>query len=374
MEFTGERFIPGKGGAQIHYEHLHRYLFAKNLVVNQIVLDLGCGNGYGSVILATRAAKVFGFDISLEAIDFAQTNYKREKTHYLVGDSSELPFRNETFDRIIAFELIEHVEDQRRFLKEVKRVLKKSAQFIVSTPNKKIYLDKTGTKNPYHKREFYLNEIEDLLRENFQHMAIFGQKIIAGSVLWEINSDNLSLGELYPINLEHFISEKGQQFEPHGISDPVYFTAVCWEEDNAKEYFNSVLIDSSKAIISEKEKDETILQQVVEEKEHRYQEDISAMKQVIEEKEALYQKDMEGLKQIIGEKEALYDKDTGALKEVIDEKQRLYEQDMAGLKQVIEEKECLYRQEISMLRNEIEEQAKQIKSLTNQSKIEKTYL
>ena len=49
-EFTGERFILGMGGAEIHHEHLHRYELAAILAGSAKVLDLGCGSGHGSML------------------------------------------------------------------------------------------------------------------------------------------------------------------------------------------------------------------------------------------------------------------------------------------------------------------------------------
>ena len=70
LEFTGERFIPGTAG-EIWHEHWHRYHFAAPLVAGLDVLDVACGEGYGSALLATRAAKVIGADIAPSAVEHA---------------------------------------------------------------------------------------------------------------------------------------------------------------------------------------------------------------------------------------------------------------------------------------------------------------
>ena len=74
LEFTGERFVPGVPG-EIWYEHWHRYHFAVPLVRDARVLDVACGSGYGSALLARRAHKVTGVDISPDAIAHARTSY-----------------------------------------------------------------------------------------------------------------------------------------------------------------------------------------------------------------------------------------------------------------------------------------------------------
>jgi len=81
LEWTGERYIPDANpeevGAEIHYEYLHRYIFVTQFVEGKTVLDLGCGEGYGSYILSKLAERVVGIDID-------------EKTRrYLVWDLSK---------------------------------------------------------------------------------------------------------------------------------------------------------------------------------------------------------------------------------------------------------------------------------------------
>jgi len=79
LEFTGERFIPGVPG-EIWYEHWHRYHFAAPIVAGRNVLDIACGAGYGSALLARSAARVTGADISPAALDHARAKRLRVQT------------------------------------------------------------------------------------------------------------------------------------------------------------------------------------------------------------------------------------------------------------------------------------------------------
>ena len=63
LEWTGERCVPWVDDLQVLYEHLHRYFFAADLAEGKRVLDLGCGEGYGSAILAERAKDVLGIEL-----------------------------------------------------------------------------------------------------------------------------------------------------------------------------------------------------------------------------------------------------------------------------------------------------------------------
>ena len=71
LPFTGERFIPGVPG-EIWLEHWHRYHFAARWAMGRRVLDVACGEGYGTALLARTAAQVTGVDISTQAIGHAQ--------------------------------------------------------------------------------------------------------------------------------------------------------------------------------------------------------------------------------------------------------------------------------------------------------------
>jgi 2-polyprenyl-3-methyl-5-hydroxy-6-metoxy-1,4-benzoquinol methylase len=65
VQFTGERFVPGVGGP-IVLEHLHRYAVAQQVVCGRFVLDIACGEGYGTSLLAQTARYVLGIDLSVE--------------------------------------------------------------------------------------------------------------------------------------------------------------------------------------------------------------------------------------------------------------------------------------------------------------------
>ena len=79
LEWTGERYLPFVdtkiSGAEIHYEHSHRYYFALHFVKSKKVLDLACGEGYGSHILSKIAEHVVGMDIDELTIKHASCKY-----------------------------------------------------------------------------------------------------------------------------------------------------------------------------------------------------------------------------------------------------------------------------------------------------------
>jgi len=138
-------------------------------------LDLGCGTGYGSSILASGARAVLGVDISEEAIRFAQGNFKMANVQFLVGDCSRLSLKSGSVESITCFEVVEHLVDQDAFLNEIQRVLKEDGFLVISTPNRVFYTDECQEKNPFHTHEFDFSEFESYLRQYFSRVEIYYQ-------------------------------------------------------------------------------------------------------------------------------------------------------------------------------------------------------
>ncbi len=179
LSFTGERLIPGKVDADLFNEHFVRYRYAQDYSVAKNVLDTGCGVGYGSCHLAELAHTVVGVDNDPETIQYACRHYSRANVQYVVGDCQELPFRSESFDVITSFELIEHLPDTKRYLTEIRRILRTGGMFIVSTPNRSVYGEhRGGEANPFHVREWDFDEFVALLKEHFAFVEVLGQSHI----------------------------------------------------------------------------------------------------------------------------------------------------------------------------------------------------
>src|SRR5436305_10245703 len=143
-EFTGERVIPGEVDIDLLNEHMARYAFAARLARGKRVLDAGCGAGYGSAELAKTAASVAGIDIASEAVELARDSYRLPNLAFEQASCDALPYPDSTFDLVVAFEVIEHLENWRGLLREARRVLAANGQFIVSTPNKLYYSESRG--------------------------------------------------------------------------------------------------------------------------------------------------------------------------------------------------------------------------------------
>jgi SAM-dependent methyltransferase len=181
-EFTGERVIPGQVDIDLWNEHVARYAFAARFAAGRRVLDVGCGAGYGSAALAESARSVTGVDVSAEALAWARAHYGRDNLEFVEASADALPAPDASVDLVVAFEMIEHLQDWRAFLAEVRRVMAPGASFIVSTPNLAYYTESRGITgpNPFHFHEFEFEEFESELRGVFPHVSMFLENHVAG--------------------------------------------------------------------------------------------------------------------------------------------------------------------------------------------------
>ncbi|MEJ7668531.1 MAG: class I SAM-dependent methyltransferase [Casimicrobiaceae bacterium] len=186
FEFTGERFVPGIAG-EIAHEHWHRYAFARRFVAGKRVLDVACGEGYGSALIAAVAEHVVGVDIDSNAIAHARAKYASNgNLRFEHGSATVLPLPERSVDVVISFETIEHLakEDQPRMLAECARVLKVSGVLVLSAPNRLEYSEARGYRNPFHLHEHDRGELEQLLVRNFSARRWYRQRRYFGSAIW----------------------------------------------------------------------------------------------------------------------------------------------------------------------------------------------
>ncbi len=102
------------------------------------VLDIGCGGGLACEFLAKRGAHVSGIDLSFNSIKAAQEHAKKSNLQidYQCGVAENLPYEENTFDVVVCFDVLEHVEDWKKAIGEIYRVLNKNGIFLFDTINK----------------------------------------------------------------------------------------------------------------------------------------------------------------------------------------------------------------------------------------------
>jgi SAM-dependent methyltransferase len=158
-------------------EHISRYTFASRFVKNKIILDVACGTGYGSSYLEHYEPKiVVGVDISKEAIAKGKALFQKELLELLIGDATNMALKNGSFDVVVSFETIEHLQAFERFLAEVKRILKNDGIFVISTPNKEAFSGYDQFYlNEFHTKEFTMPEFFSLLHRYFDRVDPYGE-------------------------------------------------------------------------------------------------------------------------------------------------------------------------------------------------------
>jgi GT2 family glycosyltransferase/SAM-dependent methyltransferase/glycosyltransferase involved in cell wall biosynthesis len=184
IDWTGERCVPWAPDVQVVYEHFHRYLWAAGLVAGRRVLDLGSGEGFGAALLAESATHVVGIDIDQLTVEHSRLNYAGSRLAFERGSATDLSAHADgSFGAVVAFEIIEHVREQQEVLAEVARVLGDDGILVMSTPDRRMYGETRSEPNPFHERELGIEEFLELLEEQFEHVALWGQRTIAGSHL-----------------------------------------------------------------------------------------------------------------------------------------------------------------------------------------------
>ncbi|HEX6462230.1 MAG TPA: class I SAM-dependent methyltransferase [Candidatus Saccharimonadales bacterium] len=175
-----ERMVPSKHkGSGIYGEHIARYMAATDIVKGKDVLDIASGSGYGTALLAKQAKSVVGVDISKEAIEFANKEYPAKNIAYKKSDGKTIPFADNTFDVVVSFETIEHIDDYDFFMEEIKRVLKDDGLFILSTPNELEFAE----GNHFHLHEFEQDELLELAKRYYSNVEPFFQSTWIGNLI-----------------------------------------------------------------------------------------------------------------------------------------------------------------------------------------------
>ena len=233
LGFTGERYVPAVGD-QVQHEHYHRYLFALGFCKGKEVLDIACGEGYGSALLGTVATSVLGVDHEEETVQHAERNYASDNVTFCIGRATSFPISSESVDVVVCFETLEHVDDHDRVLTECVRVLKPGGILILSTPDRDVY-SAGGPHNEFHVREVNAEELEQLVQQHFRHCAFGGQRSDSSSAISFSGSSGAGLTSFDRLSETRF--QQGA-----GLVRPVYLLAVA-SQDPLPSLPSSLLLD-----------------------------------------------------------------------------------------------------------------------------------
>lgn len=178
MRFTGERVIPELPELRVTFlQSLAAYEHAAPLAAGTRVLDCGCGEGYGTALLAERATLSVGLDREPEVVAYATAKYREaDRAAFVAASADQLPFAEASFDVIVCFQVLEHLPDPLAFLHEVRRLLAPGGVFMLTTPNLLV----TGARpNPHHVHDYTPNDLRALLERVFDDVELRG--VFAGA-------------------------------------------------------------------------------------------------------------------------------------------------------------------------------------------------
>ncbi|MET7767766.1 class I SAM-dependent methyltransferase [Nocardia sp. NPDC005366] len=163
LPLTGERTVPGIAEENYWFRR-HEIVYARLLdrCAGKTVLEAGSGEGYGADMIAGVATEVTGLDYDASAVAHVRERYPR--VEMIQGNLADLPLEDASFDVVVNFQVIEHLWDQGRFLRECLRVLRPGGELLISTPNRITFSPGRDTPlNPFHTRELNAAELTELL-------------------------------------------------------------------------------------------------------------------------------------------------------------------------------------------------------------------
>src|SRR5437764_8221607 len=176
LALTGERTLPDVPAENYWFRrHLAVYEWIGARVVGLRLLDMACGEGYGSEVLSRSAAAVVGVDANPQAHEHARLRYRRQNLGFERG-VVETFGEPESFDAVVFLQTIEHVQDPGAVLAHFRRLLVPGGVAYVSTPNVLTLAGPGREKsdNPWHLREYRADEFDQLCRSVFDPVEILG--------------------------------------------------------------------------------------------------------------------------------------------------------------------------------------------------------
>ena len=174
LALTGERTLPDVPPENYWFRrHLAVYEWIAPRVAGLRVLDMACGEGYGSAVLAGSAASVVGVDANPEAHEHARLRYRARNLRFerALVESFSAPA-----DAVVFLQTIEHLLEPARALEHFRGLVGERGRVFVSTPNVLTLAPKGAARsgNPWHVYEYRAREFEALCSESFASVQIYG--------------------------------------------------------------------------------------------------------------------------------------------------------------------------------------------------------
>jgi 2-polyprenyl-3-methyl-5-hydroxy-6-metoxy-1,4-benzoquinol methylase len=237
LALTGERTLPDVPEENYWYRrHLAVYEWIGARVAGQGVLDMACGEGYGSEVLSRSASSVVGLDANPEAFDHARLRYVRENLRFERAMVETYGSPGE-FDAVVFLQTIEHVQDPVAVLSHFRALLAPGGVAYVSTPNLLTLAPPGAVKsdNPWHLKEYRADEFRTLCSGVFAEVELLGlfhaRKLrahaLALSLGWDAVHKRLALTKPFYDWFTPAISSSDFALRPADLDRALDFVAVC---------------------------------------------------------------------------------------------------------------------------------------------------
>jgi SAM-dependent methyltransferase len=237
LELTGERTLPDVPAENYWYRrHLAVYEWIGARVIGRRVLDMACGEGYGSNVLARGAESVVGVDANPEAHEHARLRYTRQNLRFERG-MVESHGEPGAYDAVVFLQTIEHVQDPVAVLRHFRSLLADGGVAYVSTPNLLTLASPGAEKsdNPWHLKEYRAHEFDALCRTVFGHVELLGlfhaRRLrlheLALACGWDAVHSRLGLTTPFYDRFTPAISARDFTLRPSRLDRALDFLAVC---------------------------------------------------------------------------------------------------------------------------------------------------
>jgi SAM-dependent methyltransferase len=235
LPLTGERTLPDLPEENYWYRrHLAVYEWIAGRVGGQRVIDMACGEGYGSDLLAARAESVVGVDANPEAHEHARLRYGRPNLRF---ERALIETFSEPCDAVVFLQTIEHVEQPGPILGHFRSMLAPGGVVYVSTPNLLTLAPPGAEKsdNPWHLREYRAEEFRELCESCFDRVELLGLfhagKLRAHEIALRLGWDRvhraLRISKPFYDRFTPGISSSDFALRETGLDAALDFVAVC---------------------------------------------------------------------------------------------------------------------------------------------------
>jgi SAM-dependent methyltransferase len=235
LPLTGERTLPDVPEENYWYRrHLFVYEWIAERVAGRRVVDMACGEGYGSNVLAGAAADVVGVDANPEAHEHARLRYVRPNLRF---ERELVESFAEPCDAVVFLQTIEHVQDAGAILEHFKSMLAPGALAFVSTPNLLTLAPPGAEKsgNPWHVHEYCAKEFRALCEAHFPRVELLGlfhaRKLRAHELAiklgWDRVHKRLGLTKPFYDRFTPAIAASDFKLREGGLDRALDFLAVC---------------------------------------------------------------------------------------------------------------------------------------------------